>query len=150
MPMPRLFTALEIPADIAGQLASYRGGLPGARWIDPENYHVTLRFVGDVDHAVARGVFSLLGGARRRGPLTVTFDQLASFGGERPRAVFARAVPTADLHELQAEQERLLAPGGLPPEKRKFLPHVTLARLRDTLAADVAGYIATRGRFPKL
>jgi 2'-5' RNA ligase len=148
--MPRLFTGLEIPADIAGQLASYRGGLPGARWIDPENYHVTLRFVGDVDHAVARDVFSLLGGARRRGPLTVTFDQLASFGGERPRAVFARAVPTGELQELQAEQERLVRRAGLPPEKRKFVPHVTLARLRDASAIDVAGYIATMGRFPRL
>src|SRR3954454_13560666 len=102
--MPRLFTGLEIPADIAGALAGYRGGLPGARWIDPENYHVTLRFIGDIHHGVARDVFSLLEGARRRGPVTVTFDQLASFGGERPRAVFARAVPTADLQELQAEQ----------------------------------------------
>ena len=47
--MPRLFTALEIPADIAFSLSLLRGGLPGARWIDPENYHVTLRFIGNVD-----------------------------------------------------------------------------------------------------
>lgn len=148
--MPRLFTGLEIPPEIAAELSTYRGGLPGARWIDPENYHITLRFVGDVDHAVARDVSSLLDGVRRRGPLTVTFDQLDSFGGGRPRAVFARAVPTSDLQELQAEQERLVRRVGLPAEKRKFLPHVTLARLRDASALDVAGYIATRGQFPKL
>ena len=47
--MMRLFTGLEIPADIAEGLASLRGGLPGARWIDPENYHLTLRFIGEVD-----------------------------------------------------------------------------------------------------
>ena len=46
--MPRLFTGLEIPAEIGHTLSGLRGGLPGARWIDPENYHVTLRFVGDV------------------------------------------------------------------------------------------------------
>src|ERR671921_1541414 len=148
--MPRLFTGLEIPAEIALELSSYRGGLPGARWIDPENYHVTLRFIGDVDNGVARDVFALLGDARRRGPVTVTFDQLASFGGERPRAVLARAVPTSDLQELQAEQERLVRRVGLPPEKRKFVPHVTLARLRHASPIDVAGYIATRGHFPKL
>ena len=63
--MPRLFTGLEIPADISQELASYRGGLPGARWVDPENYHITLRFIGDVDHSVAREVYSL--SARRAG-----------------------------------------------------------------------------------
>ena len=47
--MPRLFTGLEIPAEIGHTLSSLRGGLPGARWIDPENYHVTLRFIGDID-----------------------------------------------------------------------------------------------------
>src|SRR5829696_3098658 len=142
MPMPRLFTGLEIPPDISQALSSYRGGLPGARWIDPENYHITLRFIGDVDHAMARDLFSLLGDGRRRGLVTVTFDQLASFGGERPRVVFARAVPTNGLQELQAEQERLIRRAGLPPEKRKFHPHVTLARLRDASSIDVAGYIA--------
>ena len=47
--MPRLFTGLEIPAEIGQTLSDLRGGLPGARWIDPENYHVTLRFIGDID-----------------------------------------------------------------------------------------------------
>jgi 2'-5' RNA ligase len=148
--MPRLFTGLEIPPDIGAVLSAYRGGLPGARWIDPENYHITLRFIGDVDHATARDLVSLLGDGRRRGPLTVTLDELATFGGERPRAVFARATPTNDLADLQSEQERLVRRVGLPPEKRKFTPHVTLARLRDASPIDVAGYIGTRGRFPKL
>ena len=148
--MPRLFTGLEIPGDIGLELSTCRGGLPGARWIDPENYHITLRFIGDVDHATARDLFSLLGDGRRRGPLTVTLDELATFGGERPRAVFARAVPTSDLNELQSEHERLVRRVGLPPERRKFTPHVTLARLRDASPIDVAGYIGTRGRFPKL
>ena len=51
--MPRLFTGLEIPAEIGQTLSNLRGGLPGARWIDPENYHVTLRFIGDIDGIVA-------------------------------------------------------------------------------------------------
>jgi RNA 2',3'-cyclic 3'-phosphodiesterase len=149
--MPRLFTGLEIPAPSAQELSSYRGGLPGARWIDPENYHITLRFIGDVDYAMARDIFSILGDGRRRNAIAVTLDGLASFGGERPRAVFARAVPTGDLNDLQAEQERLIRRVGLPPEKRKFTPHLTLARLRrDASPIDVADYLATRGRFPKL
>jgi len=148
--MPRLFTGLEIPADVGKALSTHRGGLPGARWDDPENYHITLRFIGDVDHATAREVFAILEDGRHRGALTVTFDALASLGGERPRAVFARAVPTSELADLHGEQERLIRRVGLPPEKRRFTPHVTLARLRETSPIDVAGYLATRGHFPKI
>ena len=148
--MPRLFTGLEIPESVGLQLSLHRGGLPGARWIDPAHYHITLRFIGDVDHATARDVFSLLDDGRERSPLDITLDEIASFGGDRPRAVFARAVPTGDLQGLQSEQERLLRRIGLPPERRKFTPHVTLARLRDSSPIDVAGYITTRGRFPRL
>ena len=63
--MPRLFTGLEIPARVAQSLAMMRGGLPGARWIDPENYHLTLRFIGDIDDGLAREIAFMLGNVRR-------------------------------------------------------------------------------------
>ena len=148
--MPRLFTALEIPDEIRDGLALHRGGVPSARWIDPANYHVTLRFIGDVDHGVAREVMSMLAGARLRAPVTVAFDALSTFGGSRPRALIARVVPTPDLTRLQAEQERLMQRVGLAPEARKYTPHVTLARLRDADSRDVAGHLAMRGRFVPL
>jgi 2'-5' RNA ligase len=148
--MPRLFTGIEIPADIGLALSAYRGGLPGARWVDPEDYHITLRFIGDIDARMADDVYSILGNARRRGPLTITIDGLDTFGGGKPRTVFARTSGNGELGELQAEQERLMRQVGLPPEKRKFTPHVTLARLRNASPVDVADYIATRGHFPKL
>ena len=65
-----------------------RGGLPGARWIDPGNYHLTLRFIGDVDDTVAREVASLLGRVKR-GAFDLHLDGLSSFGGSKPRAVVA-------------------------------------------------------------
>ena len=148
--MPRLFTGLEIPPDIAAELAFHRGGLPGARWIEPDHYHLTLRFVGDVDDGIARELFYALGEGRRRPAVPVVFEGLASFGGERPRAVFARALPAPELLELQTSQERLVRRAGLPAERRKLVPHVTLARLRDTSPIDVASYIGMRGRFPRL
>ena len=52
--MPRLFSAIEIPTSIAERLTLLRAGISGARWIDPENYHLTLRFIGDVDGPTAR------------------------------------------------------------------------------------------------
>ena len=83
--MPRLFTGLEIPSEIAHELSLLRGGLYGARWIDVENYHITLRFIGDIDESTAHEVHSTLEQIRRR-PFTVTIEELASFGGDKPRA----------------------------------------------------------------
>src|SRR4051794_13801046 len=148
--MPRLFVALEIPREVGQALSLLRGGLPGARWIDPENYHITLRFIGDIDDRMAEEVYSILGDTRRRNPLTITIDGLDSFGGSKPRAVFARTSGKGAMNEMQAEQERLLRQLGLEPETRKFTPHITLARLRNASPIDVADYIATRGHFPKL
>lgn len=145
--MPRLFTGLEIPAEIGATLSSLRGGLPGARWIDPENYHVTLRFIGDIDGISANEIAGLLARVNRR-PFEVAVRGLQSFGGKKPRAVVAAVEPSKPLLELQAELERLVRRVGLDPEGRKFTPHVTLARLRDASDYDVASYLSVRGYFP--
>jgi 2'-5' RNA ligase len=144
--MPRLFTGLEIPSDVAQSLAVLRGGLPGARWIDPENYHVTLRFIGDVDDVIAHEVASLLGRVRR-GSFELRVEDLKSFGGRKPRAVVATLGPGQAVMELQAEHERLMQRVGLEPEGRKYIPHVTLARLRESSNRQVADYLALRAPF---
>jgi 2'-5' RNA ligase len=148
--MPRLFTALEVPPDIAQSLALYRGGLPGARWIEPENYHVTLRFIGDVDRATAREVEAALSECRSREPIRLVLDALSVFGGDKPRAILARVVPNPDLSGLQAEHETLMRRVDLEPETRKFTPHVTLARMRGVRSGDVAAFLARAGHFPPL
>lgn len=142
--MPRLFTGLEIPGDVAESLALLRGGLPGARWIDPENYHVTLRFIGDVDDRVAHEIAHILDQVRRKS-FQLRFNGLGSFGGRRPRAVFVGLEPNQALMDLQAEHERLIQRVGLEPEGRKYTPHVTLARLRDCSSRQVADYLGLRG-----
>jgi 2'-5' RNA ligase len=144
--MPRLFAALSIPAEVAAALAGARGGVFGARWIEPGNYHVTLRFVGDVDAHAAREVADALA-AVRRPRVAVDFEGLSWFGGDRPRAIVARIRPSSPLVELQGELERRLRRVGLPPETRNFAPHVTLARLRGVAAAAVADYLGARGGF---
>jgi 2'-5' RNA ligase len=145
--MPRLFTGLEIPPDIATELSLLRGGLSGARWIDVENYHLTLRFIGDIDERTASDVYSALERVRRP-PLSVTLNGLSTFGGDKPRAIVAKAKPEPPLVELQAEHERLMRRIGIPPEPRKFVPHVTLARLRAASSMAVADYLGARGYFP--
>ena len=144
--MPRLFTGVEIPPDVGQALASLRGGLPGARWIDPENYHLTLRFIGDVDDTVAHEVASMLGRVKR-GAFELYMEGLTSFGGRKPRAVVASVAPAQALLDVQAEHERLMQRIGLEPEGRKFTPHVTLARLRESSSQQVAEYLSARGYF---
>jgi RNA 2',3'-cyclic 3'-phosphodiesterase len=144
--MPRLFTGLEIPQQVAESLAMMRGGLPGARWIDPGNYHLTLRFIGDIDDALAHEIAGMLGRVRRMS-FELRLDGLLSFGGRKPRALVAAVSPIAPLMELQAEQERLLQRLGLEPEGRKYTPHVTLARLRDSSSRQVADYLSARGHY---
>jgi 2'-5' RNA ligase len=144
--MPRLFTAVEIPAHVADTLSMLRGGLPGGRWIDPEFYHLTLRFIGDVDDSLAREVAFILGQVRREA-FEIRLDSLSFFGGRKPRAIVALAAQSQPLLELQNEHERLMRRVGLEPEARKYTPHVTLARLRDSSSHQVAEYLSTRGHF---
>lgn len=144
--MPRLFTGIEIPGDIGQALEMLRGGLPGARWITAENYHVTLRFIGDVDDTTAQEIALELGRVRR-GAFDLHLEGLSSFGGRKPRAVVANVAPSQALLEVQAEQERLMRRIGLEPDARKYTPHVTVARLRATSSLDVAEYLSARGYF---
>lgn len=139
--MPRLFTALEVPADVASGLALHRGGLAGARWIEPADFHITLRFLGDVDRRMANDIDEFLGELQSY-PFEVTLDSLGSFGGDKPRAVFARLQANPKLTELQGDIDRIARRLGLPMDARKFVPHVTLARLRDTTPMEVAHYLS--------
>ncbi len=144
--MPRLFTAIEVPKEVGMMLSMLRGGIHGARWISPENYHLTLRFIGDIDERTANeaaGMFDFV----ERPAFTITLTGLDHFGGKKPRAIFASVQPSPALIELQAEHERMMQRIGLPVEGRRFTPHITLARLRDASVIEVADYLASRGGF---
>ncbi len=144
--MPRLFTGLEIPPEIAGHLSLFRGGLAGARWIDPENYHLTVRFIGDISAHDADEIAAALERVHRA-PLTLRLNGLATLGTRKPHAIVATLAPSPALMELQAEHERIIQRLGLPPEGRKYTPHVTLARLRTGNARAIADYLSMRGGF---
>jgi 2'-5' RNA ligase len=144
--MPRLFTAVELPIQIGFSLSLLRGGLAGARWIDPANYHITLRFIGDVDGNAADEIAGALAQVDRA-RFDLSLEGLGAFGSRKPHSLYAGVTLTRALKELQAEQERIVQRVGLEPERRKFTPHVTLARLRNTSEAEVAGFLAARGGF---
>ncbi|WP_062115579.1 RNA 2',3'-cyclic phosphodiesterase [Aureimonas sp. AU40] len=144
--MPRLFTALEIPRDAAMSLSFLRGGLPSARWIDAENFHITLRFFGDVD---ARTADELVAGLDRvrQAPFTLALRGVDAFGSKKPHSVYAGVESSRPLDLLHAEIDKVARRIALPADPRRFTPHVTLARLRNPKAEDVARYLAGRGDF---
>lgn len=144
--MPRLFTALEIPRDAAMSLSFLRGGLPSARWIEPENYHLTLRFIGDIEARLADEIVAALDRVSRA-PFPVTLRGLGAFGGKKPHSVHADVEPSRPLDLLQGEIDRILQRLGVPADPRRFTPHVTLARLRNGKSEEVAHYLALRGGF---
>ncbi len=148
--MPRLFTGLEIPYSIQSALSFKRGGLSGARWIDPENYHITLRFIGDVDNHTANEVSYELDRLSHSDGFTIRLSHLGVFGGDKPRALYAGVENNEALQRLQSAQERVLRRAGLEPEARKFVPHVSLARLRGAYALEVADFIHHAGHFAPL
>jgi 2'-5' RNA ligase len=145
--LPRLFSAFEIPPDVAERLAFFRGGLFGARWVEPEDYHITLRFFGDIDPPTAQAVDidliateSFFNGDRLR----LDLDEIGVFGGQQPRALIARVKPGSSLSRLQSAHEAIARRNGLTPETRKFTPHVTLARLRGVEPEAVGTWLSER------
>jgi 2'-5' RNA ligase len=144
--MPRLFTGLEIPARTVSRLAMLRGKLAGARWIDPENYHLTLRFAGDIDGVQATAFASALDEIEFAS-FEIQIDGLGNFGGNKPRALWAGVKMSEPLERLQKAHERAARIAGLPPDPRNFTPHITLARLKDTRPAAVAEYLSYFGGF---
>ncbi|EYR78957.1 MULTISPECIES: RNA 2',3'-cyclic phosphodiesterase [unclassified Shinella] len=144
--MPRLFVALEVPRNAAMSLSLLRGGLPGARWIDVENFHITLRFIGDIDGRTADEVVDKLDRIERP-EFQLALSGMGSFGSKKPHSVFAGVTQAPEMYALQGEIERICQRLGLPADPRKFTPHVTLARLRNARTEDVAHYLSGRGNF---
>lgn len=144
--MPRLFVGLEIPDDIRQRLSRLTAPLPGAKWVDSRNYHLTLRFAGDIDNLAAREFADQLARIDIR-CFTMRLKGLGSFGGADPRAIWAGVEATPELDELARAAERAARLAGLKPEPRAFIPHVTLARLKHSRDDAVARYLGRHATF---
>ncbi|MGE0765821.1 MAG: RNA 2',3'-cyclic phosphodiesterase [Hyphomicrobiaceae bacterium] len=142
--MPRLFIGLELPEMVRTRLGLLRGPLPGAKWIETENMHITLRFAGDIDNREADELVGFLDGIEAA-PFQIMIREMGAFGGRDPRAIYAGIERNPELEHLQRAVERACRSAGLVAEPRAFKPHVTLARLRGTKADVVARFLGSRG-----
>jgi 2'-5' RNA ligase len=143
----RLFIAIDLPADLRERLAALSNGFPGARWVAPENLHLTLRFIGEADGAQAQDIDAALTGLRVES-FPVTLAGLGRFGnGTKLRALWVGVEVNPALEHLQAKVEQALRRAGLPPEGRKFKPHVTLARFKAGSNARLRDYLEAHALF---
>lgn len=111
--------------------------------------HITLRFIGDVEGHVADEFANALDRINRPS-FTLELSGVGQFGGKKPHSIWAGVTPRPELVQLQGEIERISQRLRLPADPRKFTPHVSLARLRNSQIVDVANYLSTRGNFSTL
>ena len=145
--MARLFVAIDLPVTIRERLSFMCCGLPGARWLDSEQMHLTLRFIGDVDSTVFHDIRETLTEIQGE-PLCMQLDGVGFFPPRgNPRVVWAGIRKNEQLIQLRNRVESVLVRAGLKPEGRKYSPHITLARLKNTPVSKVGAYLTHYSMF---
>ena len=139
--MPRLFSGIELPLSIKTRLSLLRGPISGARWIDPEDMHLTLYFAGDIDNDVAQDWSNRLD-LITFAAFDITVTGLGVFGKSRPRSLWAAIAPNEQLLLLQKEHRKAAHLAGIRPEVNPYKPHITLARFNGASTDTITNYTA--------
>ena len=140
--MYRLFVAIDPPEEVKDQLTEICFGLPGAKWVDPGQMHITLKFIGEVDGAVLRDAREALK-AVSLDPFNIAIKGIGFFPPRgQPQLVWAGVEGNDRLSQLRNKVESALVRAGLKPEKRKFAPHIRLANVKETPPGRMVSYLA--------
>ena len=143
----RLFVALDLPWEVKETLSYLAGGLLGARWVPPENYHLTLRFIGHTIRPQAEDIDLALAGLRARGfSLSLSGVGVYEKAG-KPVTLFAGVERSAGLDLLRAKIETALQRAGMEPERKRFTPHVTLAKLDAVTPVKLMSWVQAHSLF---
>jgi 2'-5' RNA ligase len=146
--MPRLFISIDLPENVRDDIGDIYEAIPGARWTPENQLHLTLRFIGDVDELTAEKINSVL--------RTIKFEsftmQIKSTGffppRNEPKILWCGIAQNEELTRLRKRVERaLVSEAKLPPDKQKFHPHITVARLNCSPPQKLAGFMATNALF---
>lgn len=145
--MIRLFTALALPDDLRARIAGMEAGIDGARWVPAENLHITLRFIGEVPEDRVDDIVAALDDVRGRA-VTVSPGSAGHFGsGRKLRSIWVGIAPSPELATLHDKIDHALVRCGLPPEGRKYAPHITVARLGGARTNHVLKWLEANGDF---
>jgi RNA 2',3'-cyclic 3'-phosphodiesterase len=141
--MLRLFVGIALPPELKLRLSLLCSGVPGARWVDAGNYHLTLRFIGEVDEGLASDIDAAL--LQIRAPrFAVTLAGVGRFGD---RMLWVGVEKSPPLVHLRDKIESALVRLGLEAETRRYAPHVSLARLRNAGEAKLQAFLQDHALF---
>lgn len=140
--MSRLFFGLDLPPEVDSHLDLMSSGVPGARWEGRDKFHLTLLYLGEVDGGVQRAVVDAMTGLRSP-PFEMTLKGVGIFPprGE-PKSLWAGVLDHGPVSALRRKVEGRLRGVEVTADARKFIPHVTLARVGDSPVDAVVAYLA--------
>jgi len=145
--MLRLFTGISLPILLRQRLTIMQGGIDGARWTSRENFHLTLTFLGEVDEATAEIADEALSAIRTE-KFSLTLKGTGSFArGDDPKVLWMGVEHSEVLHRLKEKIDRALDVAKIPFERRKYVPHVSMARFRKADEAKVAEFMQANNLF---
>lgn len=146
--MIRAFVGIPLPDPVADALEAAQAGIPAGREVPFENFHITLAFLGEHPEPVVEEAHHALEALRVPG-FSLRIEGLGTFGGARPRVLFAAVAPEPGLSRLHRKVQRAVQEAGIALARQRFHPHVTLARfgsegLRGEEAAEMQAFVAGR------
>jgi len=135
--MPRLFVAIDMPEDLRGKICELRRNLPGVRWTNREQIHMTLSFIGDSDDEHFEEIRASLSEIIFN-PLQLEMTSSGFFPNERRPSVFwLGCMENPALSKLKNDIDDILEMNGVQRDKRRFTPHITIARLKDIPSKEI-------------
>ena len=144
--MLRLFCGLELPDATRASLAGLQSGVKQVRWIGAANMHITLCFIGEVEEPIAQSIDEALGRIRQRG-FALACVGVGVFGSHPVRALWSGVEASGELTLLQEANVAAVRAAGVNLQRRRYRPHVTLARTRGTAQREVGKWLTTHGLF---
>ena len=145
--MPRLFIAIDLPDVVKKNLETMFFGIPGARWVPPDQIHLTVRFIGEVDGAMFLDIKNVLEKIRIS-PFELQIKGVEHFPPRgKPRVIWVGLGKSEPLQAMRRKIDTSLLKIGLEPEGRKYSPHITMARLKNSPLQKVADFLAGNGLF---
>ena len=145
--MPRLFIAVDLPERIKANLESMSFGIPGAKWVAPEQQHLTVRFIGEVDGVMFRDIRNILDEVSSA-PFSLQLKGVGYFPPRgTPRVLWVGLEKSEPLQLLRKKIDSRLLRVRVAPEGRKFSPHITLARLRNSPVQKIVNFLSGNGLF---
>jgi 2'-5' RNA ligase len=135
--MIRAFAAIALPDSIVRPLTAAQAGLPCGRPVAPENFHLTVAFLGEHPEPVIEDVHLALGEIRAPG-FALSLSGIGLFGAKRPRALYAQVDPEPALNRLRKKVLQAARGAGLRLPRERYRPHVTLARFNAGLEREEA------------